>query len=37
MVLLVTTGVLTAAAFAAAMIPAGKAANTEPMLALRTE
>lgn len=37
MVLLVTTGVLTAATFAAAMIPAGKAANTEPMLALRTE
>jgi predicted permease len=37
LVLLVTTGVLTAAAFAAAMLPASKAANTEPMLALRTE
>jgi len=37
MVLLVTTAVLAAAAFAAAMIPASKAANTEPMLALRTE
>jgi ABC-type antimicrobial peptide transport system permease subunit len=37
MVLLVTTCALAAAAFAAAMIPARKAASTEPMLALRTE
>jgi predicted permease len=37
MVLLVTTCALAAAAFAAAMIPARKAASTEPTLALRTE
>jgi ABC-type antimicrobial peptide transport system permease subunit len=37
LVLAVTTGVLGAAAFSAALIPARKAANTEPMLALRTE
>ncbi|MGC2697393.1 MAG: ABC transporter permease [Candidatus Angelobacter sp.] len=36
-VLSITTVVLTAAAFIAAMIPARRAANTEPMLALRTE
>ncbi len=36
-VLVVTTVVLTLAAFAAALIPARRAANTEPMLALRTE
>jgi ABC-type antimicrobial peptide transport system permease subunit len=37
MVFLVTTCALAGAAFAAAMIPARKAASTEPMLALRTE
>jgi ABC-type antimicrobial peptide transport system permease subunit len=37
LVLLITTVVLAAAAFVAAMIPARRAANTEPMLALRTE
>lgn len=36
-VLLITTAVLVAAAFVAAVIPARRAANTEPMLALRTE
>jgi len=36
-VLVVTTLVLAAAAFVAAVIPARRAANTEPMLALRTE
>jgi ABC-type antimicrobial peptide transport system permease subunit len=36
-VLVVTTAVLAFAAFAAAVIPARRAANTEPMLALRTE
>jgi predicted permease len=36
-VLVITTIVLAAAAFVAAMIPARRAANTEPMLALRTE
>lgn len=36
-VLSVTTAVLAAAAFVAAMIPARRAANTEPMWALRTE
>ncbi len=36
-VLSVTTVVLAAAAFVAAMIPARRAANTEPMWALRTE
>jgi predicted permease len=36
-VLVVTTVVLALAAFAAAVIPARRAANTEPMLALRTE
>jgi predicted permease len=37
LVLLITTAVLAAAAFVAAVIPARRAANTEPMLALRTE
>jgi predicted permease len=37
LVLLITTVVLAAAAFVAAVIPARRAANTEPMLALRTE
>jgi len=37
LVLAVTTGVLGAAAFAAAVIPARKAASTEPIRALRTE
>jgi predicted permease len=37
MVLSITTTVLAAAAFVAAVIPARRAANTEPMLALRTE
>jgi ABC-type lipoprotein release transport system permease subunit len=37
LVLSVTTIVLAAAAFVAAVIPARRAANTEPMLALRTE
>jgi putative ABC transport system permease protein len=37
LVLSITTIVLAAAAFVAAMIPARRAANTEPMLALRTE
>jgi ABC-type antimicrobial peptide transport system permease subunit len=36
-VLVITTMVLAAAAFVAAVIPARRAANTEPMLALRTE
>ncbi|HYX52352.1 MAG TPA: ABC transporter permease [Candidatus Limnocylindrales bacterium] len=36
-VLVLTTVVLSLAAFAAALIPARRAANTEPMLALRTE
>ncbi len=36
-VLLITTVVLALAAFVAALIPARRAANTEPMLALRTE
>ena len=36
-VLIVTTGVLAAAAFVAAVIPARRAARTEPMRALRTE
>ncbi|HEV3042048.1 MAG TPA: ABC transporter permease [Candidatus Angelobacter sp.] len=36
-VLSITTVVLAAAAFVAAMIPARRAANTEPMWALRTE
>ena len=36
-VLVITTIVLAAAAFVAAVIPARRAANTEPMLALRTE
>jgi predicted permease len=36
-VLVITTMVLAAAAFIAAVIPARRAANTEPMLALRTE
>jgi ABC-type antimicrobial peptide transport system permease subunit len=36
-VLLITTAVLASAAFVAAVIPARRAANTEPMLALRTE
>jgi predicted permease len=36
-VLSVTTAVLAAAAFVAAVIPARRAANTEPMRALRTE
>ena len=36
-VLVATTAVLAAAAFVAAVIPARRAANTEPMLALRTE
>jgi putative ABC transport system permease protein len=34
---IITTIVLAAAAFVAAVIPARRAANTEPMLALRTE
>ncbi|MGH9568845.1 MAG: hypothetical protein ACRD4F_04365, partial [Candidatus Angelobacter sp.] len=37
LVLLITTLVLALAAFVAALIPACRAANTEPMLALRTE
>jgi predicted permease len=37
LVLSITTIVLSAAAFIAAIIPARRAANTEPMLALRTE
>lgn len=37
LVMLITTIVLALAAFAAALIPARRAANTEPMLALRTE
>jgi predicted permease len=37
MVLVITTIVLAIAAFVAAVIPARRAANTEPMLALRTE
>jgi ABC-type antimicrobial peptide transport system permease subunit len=37
LVLSITTAVLAAAAFIAAVIPARRAANTEPMLALRTE
>ena len=37
LVLLITTCVLAAAAFVAAVIPARRAANTEPMRALRTE
>jgi predicted permease len=37
LVLLITTIVLAAAAFVAAVIPARRAANTEPMRALRTE
>jgi predicted permease len=37
LVLSITTIVLSAAAFIAAVIPARRAANTEPMLALRTE
>jgi predicted permease len=37
MVLSLTTAVLATAAFVAAVIPARRAANTEPMLALRTE
>ena len=37
LVLSITTTVLAAAAFVAAVIPARRAANTEPMLALRTE
>lgn len=37
MVLAITTAVLAAAAFIAAVIPAHRAAKTEPMLALRTE
>jgi len=37
LVLMITTVVLAAAAFVAAVIPARRAANTEPMLALRTE
>jgi ABC-type lipoprotein release transport system permease subunit len=36
-VLAITTAVLASAAFVAAVIPARRAANTEPMLALRTE
>jgi ABC-type antimicrobial peptide transport system permease subunit len=36
-VLVITTMVLACAAFVAAVIPARRAANTEPMLALRTE
>lgn len=36
-VLVITTMVLAGAAFVAALIPARRAANTEPMLALRTE
>jgi putative ABC transport system permease protein len=36
-VLVITTIVLATAAFVAAVIPARRAANTEPMLALRTE
>ncbi|HEY6349051.1 MAG TPA: ABC transporter permease [Candidatus Angelobacter sp.] len=36
-VLAITTGVLMMAAFVAAVIPARRAAKTEPMLALRTE
>ncbi|MCU1221767.1 MAG: efflux pump, inner rane subunit, partial [Candidatus Angelobacter sp.] len=36
-VLVITTMVLAGAAFVAAVIPARRAANTEPMLALRTE
>ena len=36
-VLIITTIVLAAAAFVAAVIPARRAANTEPMLALRNE
>jgi len=37
LVLVITTIVLATAAFVAAVIPARRAANTEPMLALRTE
>jgi predicted permease len=37
LILVITTIVLAAAAFVAAVIPARRAANTEPMLALRTE
>jgi predicted permease len=37
LVLLLTTAVLATAAFVAAVIPARRAANTEPMRALRTE
>jgi predicted permease len=37
LVLSITTAVLATAAFVAAVIPARRAANTEPMLALRTE
>ena len=37
MVLVITTMVLLIAAFVAAVIPARRAAKTEPMLALRTE
>lgn len=37
LVLAITTVVLLTAAFIAAVIPAGRAAKTEPMLALRTE
>jgi ABC-type antimicrobial peptide transport system permease subunit len=36
-VLAITIAVLAAAAFVAAVIPARRAANTEPMLALRSE
>jgi ABC-type antimicrobial peptide transport system permease subunit len=37
LVLMITTLVLLAAAFVAAVVPASRAANTEPMHALRTE
>jgi ABC-type lipoprotein release transport system permease subunit len=36
-VMVITTIVLAVAAFVAAVIPARRAANTEPMRALRTE
>jgi ABC-type antimicrobial peptide transport system permease subunit len=37
MVLVITTAVLATAAFVAAVIPARRAAKTEPMLALRMD